>query len=1191
MHPIASFVRNPVKVAVGVLLVALFGVVGLLRMPMQLTPEVEAPVITIETRWRGASPEEVEREIILEQEEQLASVEGVTKMSSECADSSGKITLEFLVGTDMQEALVKVNSRLQQVREYPEEADEPVISTSSAADRAIGLFILSARAKTAKEIKEFIDESEGGNKAELEKLLEPVLHALRTDREGLAVLRLRRLFPEHPELAPIMPPDLDVPEFRDFAEDFIETEFERVKGVSNSNVIGGQERELQVIVDPRRLAGRQITFTDVRAALRGENKDTSAGDFWEQKRRWVVRAKAQFRSIEEVENLLITVRNGKPVYVRDVIVENGVRLGFKKPEVLVRRFGTAAIAINAERTTGANVLDVMEGLRKVNARLNDGVLASRGLQLTQVYDETDYIYSAVGLVNQNIVVGGLLTVAVLLIFLRSGRSTLVIFLAIPTSIVGTFLILSLLGRSLNVISLAGLAFAVGMLVDNAVVVLENIYRHYQLGRRPVDAAVAGTKEVWGAVIASTLTTLAVFLPVLFIAEEAGQLFRDIALAISAAVGLSLVVSATVIPTATSRLFREGRGRKAGRPEHDGQRAEPSSRRRKGRRGFGKMVSDWIVDANAWIQRSYLTRWAVVVVLVGASFLLSWLLWPKVEYLPTGNRNLVIGLLFPPPGYNLDKMMALGSAVEEGLRPYWDVDPGSPAAEKLDGPPIGDWFYVVRGRQVFMGVRSTDSTQAHKLVGVLRAVPNKIGKTLRDLEGEPASPKKSDEPPPGLYGAFFVANQSSLFERGLAASRAIDIEITGPDLEKLVGFGGSIMGQVPQVVRMPRGVDENNKPAYESAQARPVPSLDLSSPEVHVKPIRRRAAELQMTATDLGYAVDAMVDGAYATDYYVGGDKIDLTIMGDQNYVQRTQDVAVLPIATRGSTRPVTLSSLANVEFSSGPEQINRRERRRAITIQVTPPPDMPLADAIERIENDIVAPLRESGQLGDDYVINLSGTADKLADTWDALQWNFVLAVFITYLLMAALFESWLYPFVIILTVPLAAVGGIVGLNLLNVYLGWLGQPLQQLDILTMLGFVILIGTAVNNAILIVHQSLNHMREDSMSPRESILESVSTRIRPIFMTTTTTVFGLLPLVLFPGAGSELYRGLGSVVLGGLLVSTLFTLFLAPTLFSLTLDYRRMLVRAIWGREAELEAESVEHVEPESAPERPTLAPR
>lgn len=1165
MQLVEVFVRNPVKVAVGVLLAVLFGLVSLFGMPMQLTPEVQIPTITIETRWPGASPGEVEREIVQEQEEQLASVEGVTKMSSESTDSQGKIELEFSPGTDMQEALVKVSARLDQVPEYPEDADEPVISTSSSSDRAIAWFILSARMATKEEIRAWQQET-----PRLADLVDPVLSA---HNPGLGVLRLRRMIEakleefkkQHPEtadelrpvrhlglsqvrreifpqqypdvvdlltLSELMPPDVDVPKLRNFAEDFIESELERVKGVSNSNVFGGEERELQVIVNPQRLAHRRLTIADVRRVLRVENKDTSAGDFSEGKRRWVVRTRGQFHSVEQVENQVLGVFDGTHVFVKDVA---DVQIGNKKPDSMVRRFGTSAIAVNAQRSTGANVLEVMEGLREKNRFLNEGILKNRAqpLQLTQVYDETEYIESAVGLVQWNIIIGAVLTTIVLLTFLRSPRSTLVVFLAIPTSIIGTFVMLNALGRSLNVVSLAGLAFAVGMLVDNAVVVLENIYRHYQMGDSPLRAAVRGTHEVWGAVVASTLTTLAVFLPVVFVEQEAGQLFRDIALAISCAVGLSLIVSVTVIPVASARLLN------------------PKASR--GRRGNeqGNFFVRFIVGMNAWIQRGLLRRVAVVVGLVGVTFLLIFLFWPKVEYLPPGNRNLAIGLIFPPPGYNLDELSDIGAWVEDELQPYWDVDPNSPEAQQLDYPIISDWFYVARGRQVFLGIRAYDKTRAGRLAELLR---NK-------LQGR-------------LPGAFVVANQSSLFERGLAAGRAIDIEITGPDLPQLVGVGGSIMAGNEETGRPPvsvvaglKGVDENGEPTVvETAQAQPIPSLDLNSPEVHVTPRRIEAAEMMVDATDLGYTVDALVDGAYAADFYEGSTKIDLTIKGKDEYARQTHDIDSLPIATPTGL-VVPLTSVAEVDLSSGPEQVNRRERQRAITIRVTPPLSVPLEDAIERINEQIIADLRQD-PIATGCVFNLSGTADKLREAWNALWFNLFLALVITYLLMAALFESWVYPFVIIFSVPLAAVGGILGLNLLSGYVQLQGFPPQTLDVLTMLGFVILIGTAVNNAILIVHQSLNHMRDEGLEPRRSILESVRSRIRPIFMTTTTTVFGLIPLVLMPGAGSELYRGLGSVVLGGLIVSTIFTLVLVPTLFSLMLDIRTGLANLLLGDRSE-----------------------
>ena len=1129
MQFIEAIVHNPVKVSVGVLMVVLFGCISLLMMPMQLTPEVEIPKISITTAWPGASPGEVEREVVQEQEEFLQSVEGMTKMSAACSDSLGTITLEFQVGTNLSEALVKVNSRLQQVPEYPEDADEPVISTSDPNANAIAWFILRPRVASAEEIRAFQQAN-----PDLATLLAP---AARAHNAGLRTRRMQALVEEHPEIrdrvAELMPPDVDATKLGLFAEDFIEAQFERVPGVSNSNVHGGQEQEMQVIVDPQQLAARGLTVLDLRNALREQNRDISAGDLWEGKRRWVIRTLGRFRTPENVADVIISQADGTPVYLRDVA---DVKLGYKKPSGVVKNFGTKCLAINCVRETGANVLDTMEGLRQTTAALNRDLLKRRGLELVQVYDETDYINSSIDLVQKNIVVGGLLTIAVLLLFLRSWRSTIVIALAIPTSLIGTFLVLHLLGRSLNVISLAGLAFAVGMLVDNAVVVLENCYRHSQMGDNPLTAAVRGANEVWGAVVASTLTTLAVFLPVLFIQEEAGQLFRDIALAISSAVGFSLIVSVTVIPTAAARLLRAKNGESA--DDEDASDSPAAATREAKRPGLvgqllalpdllGAKFVDGVVWINRFLQRSVFLRLGVVLAMVALAVVASYRLMPQVEYLPEGNRNMVIGILLPPPGYNIDRSLELGVGLEKATEKYWDVDLGDPANQLLDYPPIADYFFVATTRTVFFGMLAEDSRQVAPLIELVQSKAMQI---------------------PGTIARVF---RRPLFSSELGSGRTVDIEITGPELPQLVELGGEVFGRFMGAESVVPG-----------AIAFPIPSLDLSSPEVHVLRRPELASEMGVTTAELGYTVDALIDGAYATDYYAGGDKIDLTIIGNDRYAERTQDLRGLSVAGPGGDL-VRLEGLATVQLAGGPEQINRRERQRAITISVSPPSNVPLEAAIEAIETQIVEPMQAAGRIGGEYRINLAGTADKLQATWKALRWNILLALLVTYLLMAALFESWLYPFVIILTVPLGAVGGFLGLWLVNLYLGlWPYGEVQSLDVLTMLGFVILIGTVVNNAILIVHQSLNHMRDEGMTPNDAILASVRTRIRPIFMTTSTTVLGLSPLVLFPGAGAELYRGLGAVVLGGLLVSTIFTLVLVPTLFSLMMQTKSAMARLL-----------------------------
>jgi HAE1 family hydrophobic/amphiphilic exporter-1 len=384
----------------------------------------------------------------------------------------------------------------------------------------------------------------------------------------------------------------------------------------------------------------------------------------------------------------------------------------------------------------------------------------------------------------------------------------------------------------------------------------------------------------------------------------------------------------------------------------------------------------------------------------------------------------------------------------------------------------------------------------------------------------------------------IVRQTSLFARGAGSGRSIDIDISGPDLTRLVGLGGRIFGQVMGLIP--------------GSQLRPIPSLDLGNPEIRIIPDRDKAARVGLTAQEIGINVDALLDGIKVGEVRRFGNNIDLTLMGKEETVRRIEDFENLQLNTHLGER-VTLGAVADLKLVAGPSQINHIERLRSITVEVNPPDQVPLESAMDTIRTRVVNPLIESGTLERPYAIKLAGAADDLTRTRNTLQGNFLLALVITFLLMAALFESFLYPFVIMFSVPLAAAGGFLGLFFMNRFISY-----QPLDVLTMLGFVILIGVVVNNAILIVHQSLNFIRDGGLTPREAIRASVQTRVRPIFMSAFTSVMGVLPLVLFPGAGSELYRGLGSVITGGLIVSTAFTLFLVPSLFSLVVDTKMAL---------------------------------
>lgn len=1143
MNPIEFSCQNPVKVTVGVILAILFGTLAFLRTPVQLTPDVAKPAITVTTRWPGASAQEVEREIIDEQEEQLKGVEGLVEFKSESSDSVGTITLEFPVGFDLGEARAKVSDKLNQVPEYPEDATEPTITEGEQGGNYIAWIILKPIPPSNEEIRQFV--SVHPRTADALKM-----YTSDARQPDLAVLnKLSRTYPEVGDLLDGRP---DPTKMRKFAEDFIEARFERIPGISNSNVVGGREQEFRVVVEPSKLAAYQLTIGDLRRALRAQNKNTSAGDLWEGKNRNIVRTIGQFDHPDKVAETIVAIRDNAPVRVRDVAT---VGIDYKKPDGVVRQKGVSGLAINCEQAPGTNVLEIMgperseldidgdgtiseldlaearkvfgDCLRIAIEELNLGILSQQGVSLEQVYDQTEYIYAATDLVSQNIYVGGTLAVLVLLIFLRSPRSVIIVGMSIPISIIASFLFIRGLGRSINVISLAGMAFAVGMVVDNAIVVLENIYRHYQLGESPKTAAVRGAKEVWGAVLASTLTTLAVFVPVVFVEGQAGQLFRDIAIAISCAVGLSLLVSITVIPSASQRILKEHN------PVDDAQAA----RKKTGFNPF-RWLNERFAQLLQWtltVRGGVLMRLAVVVAFISASLWGARSLMPKTEYLPEGNRNLVFAILLPPPGYNLDHMIDIGKGIEAELAPYWEVESGSAEEAALDGPAMKHFFFVARGSNLFMGAAAREELRAGELVPVMQRAAGKV---------------------PGMLA---IVSQSGLFSGGLGGGRGIDVEISGPDMSQLNQIGLEVFQQAAGIGKYQ---GQAVFPAEEGHQARPAQNLESTNPELQIRPRKEVAADAQITTEDLGYAVNALVDGAFAGDYWHNSRKIDLVIYGADEFARQTQDLENLPISTP-TGKLVTVGSVADISFTGGPESVKHDERQRSISIQIKPSPMMPLETAIEKVDQEIRRPLLESPlTAGGQYQIKLAGTSDELSETRRAMQGNLLLAMVITYLLMAALFESFFYPVVIMTSVLLALVGGFGGLAVLNLF-----TP-QPLDMLTMLGFVILIGTVVNNAILIVHQSLNNIREEGMSPQAAIVESVRTRVRPIFMSTSTTVLGMLPLViplpartpsgawtLEAGAGSELYRGLGSVVLGGLIVSTVFTLVLVPIGFSLAVDVK------------------------------------
>jgi HAE1 family hydrophobic/amphiphilic exporter-1 len=1015
-------IEKPVTVIVGVILVVLFGILSLNRLPYQLSPTVVEPEITVTTIWKGATPYEIERELIEEQENVLKGIPGLSEMESDSRNSRGTITLRFKIGTVVDEALLRVSNKLNEVRSYPAGVDKPVINATGAATSPVIWNVLKAR--------------EGNPRP--------------------------------------------IATYRTFFENEIRQHLERVEGVADLFIGSGVEEEMHIIVQPEKLAAFGLTINDVIGALQTENVNVSAGSMAVGRRDFRIRSTGEFNSPDDIGAVVLKSTGQRRITLGEVAL---VEPGFEKPTTTVIHNGSGGIAVGIKPEPGTNILEMTDRVKTVVNRLNEEKLAHEQIELEWVYDQRRYIRGAIDLIKENIAYGALLAVAVLLLFLQSLRATVIVATAIPVSIIGTFILLAVMGRNLNVISLAGIAFAVGMLVDNAIVVIENIDRHRKMGKRPLAASYEGTREVWGAVFASTLTTVAVFLPVVFIEEEAGQLFRDIALAVVAAVSLSLLVSITVIPSLAFKLYRLSD-------------LKPARAGRSLMGGLGNMLTSTIMASVSLATRNWLTRLATVVFLISLALLSVKMLMPKMEYLPKGNRNFAVNILVPPPGLSYEERQEIGEKIFEMAGPH--------LKQEKDGfPGILNMFYVGREGFMFFGAMSQDWERARDLLPLCRRFIYSI---------------------PGMFG---ISMQAGVFESRIGKGRTIDVDISGDEIGGIVKAAGMMFGKIREVLP--------------GAQVRPVPSIELTYPEVRIRPDRDRLRANGMTTRDLGVAMDVLMDGRVVGEFKQEGKKtIDLVLKSDDENIGTPEDLySALIVTPQGKVMPV--SSIASMERTTGMSQIRHLERSRTITLQVTPPLDVPLQSAMENLQENVVDPFRSQGLLtGLD--LRMSGAADKLTETRRAMQWNFVLAAVIAYLLMTSLFGNFVYPIIIMLTVPLAGAGGFIGLRLLNV----LVAP-QPMDILTMLGFVILIGVVVNNAILIVHQSLNNVRDQGMDHRGAVLEATRSRLRPIYMSAATSIFGMLPLVAFRGSGSELYSGLGSVILGGIAVSTVFTVFVIPSI--------------------------------------------
>ena len=1033
--------ERPVILAVGIIIVCLFGLAALFRVPIQLIPDLDPRIITVQTIWPGAGPQDVEKEILIEQEEFLRNVTGLDRMISTASFGVGTIELEFPYGMDITDALIRTSNALSQVPRYPENVDEPRISSESFSQNAFAYY-------------------------------------------GISPL-------------PGNPKGLTVTEELDWLEDNVKTRLERVPGIASVDISGGTRRQLNIYLDPSRLASHQLNVMDVRRAIRARNRDVSGGDMDFGKRRYLVRTLGRFEDVEQVNDLIIAERNGSFIRLSDI---GHAEMG--QSELRGFRYGSGKpmMFMSIRKQVGANIVEVFEQANLAIEELNSGIVRDFGAVITLRSDDVGYIQNSVRTVVKNLLIGALLAVLVLRLFLRSWPATLIGAVGIPVCTLAAFLGLLLTGRTINVISMAGVAFAIGMTMDNSIVVLENIMRMVAGGHHRKTAALDGVKEVWPAVLASTLTTIMVFLPVVFLDLEAGQLYSDIAVAISAMILMSMIVAVTLIPTVSGH-FLDHREVPVG--DHKGLLGAITR--------SGVRVGHGIMGAMEWLLQNNTRRIVALLGTAATAVFILLVLTPRAEYLPEGEEAKVFARMFAPPGYNLETMHDIWERRDPPVTSQVGADGSDYSAGITDIPPI-DQHLAFAGPGFMMFV--TMPVEREHTQPLLEAL-------TRNFRSEP--------------GMRSFASRGSIFSDNSGGSRSINVELSGRDIDQLFETG---MRAFVEADKLFEGVQVNSDPSP--------PTLSMSQPIARVRPDWERAAELGIGQDELGYIMWAYSDGAFVDEFFLDDDKIDMYLYSTEGAINQPKDLESIMIHARDGT--VQLSSLARVEETVGTSSIRRVNGLRTVTLGIIPPRSVPLETGVEVVREQLIGALRESGVIPPGISVSITGASTMLENTRAQMGGNFILALVIAYLLMVAVFSHWGFPLIIMTTVPVGISGGIVGLWLLNT----LGVS-QPFDVITMLGFLILIGTVVNNPILIVERAVRNVEQKSMAVRDAVIEATRVRLRPVMMSTITTICGLSPLVLLPGEGTELYRGLGAIVLFGLLFSSIVTLTILPVFLALVLE--------------------------------------
>lgn len=1084
------------------------GLVVYSDMPVEQRPDVDFPFVTIVTVYQGAGPEEIETLVSKPIEDAVGSVANIKNVTSTSQEGLSVVGVEFELGTDLATASADIREKVDSVRNIlPDDVEAPTIT--------------------------------------------------KADVSAIPVLTVGMLGP--------LPPR----EMRRLADDVVKDRLARVKGAAAVAVSGGLVREIQVLVDKDRLAAYRLTMDDITNAIRQENLNVPSGSIEQGRRDYAVRVLGEFETAEQIEQMRLRVPDrdsggpGWNIRLGDIAT---VRDTYEDPDVISRLNGVPAVVLAVQKQTDANTVDVGEGAREELAALEKTL--PPGVDFVIATDETEYVLEQQHDTNRELILAVVLVVIVIFIFLHSVRATFIVSVAIPTSLIATFIPMTLFGFSLNFMTMLALSLAVGILVDDAIVVLENIDRHLHEGEPPREAALNGRAEIGLAAVSIALVDVVVFIPIAFMGGIVGQFFKSFGITVASATLFSLLVGFTLTPMMASRFYK--RETRWEHEHHTGSRWTlfwerrfaafdrffarlDSGYRRLLQWSLDNRILTWVIGTaslttiiimmTAPIQVSPVPRLVNLAVFVlGLGLFALWVtpdkkaalafmviaslltvfvpLRVKGEFIPEGDRGMIAVTVETPAGSNLDYTESVVGRIEDIVGNYPEVEyylstigSGSAGAFMGGGNEGAQYARVSvqlvdRGRREQFDTISVMGKSEKRMVTRTRGIDEVMGQIRADVARQV----------PGADVKIFNAESQGV------GTNPIEMEILGSNMAEL----NRVANEMAEVMRQVPGMRDVDT------------SWNIGRPELQVKVDRYRAADLGVSTAQVATALRASIEGDISSKFRVEGSEYNIRIQVQEGDRETQESVRRLIVAERSGS-PVYLENVANVELAAAPTKIDRRNRQRLVTVGGFLQPGYDLS-AVQSDVNKAVAGIPKGNT-----VVEVGGTSRVQQESFGYVLKALFLAIILVYMLMAGLFESLFNPLVIMLSLPQALVGALLLLVLRG----------ESLSIISMIGFILLMGIVTKNAILLIDYT-NTLRKRGLSRREAILQAGPTRLRPILMTTISLLAALTPTMFALSKGSEQRAPLATAVIGGLLVSTLLTLLVIPATYTLMEDARNML---------------------------------